>query len=255
VARRVHGQTQAAVLPRSPASHRLASAATVMARRAAPPVARARSFACASDGNFRIHSPIPIAAAGPAPWQGLPLRFAQRGAQRGGVCSHKRPQGGDALLGGPVGGVSQLHFLIGEIERQGEIIDARPVSHEVQVGDRDQLLTAEVDVVAPEVAVHELAGSAGSQRPFRFADQVGEPQRDIVAVDQITEHDKGLVLTLTRSTTNQCGDQTELVVVPQGATKPLSGYGSSHLAGRCGGSVTDRCFVQSARATEHYLAA
>jgi hypothetical protein len=68
------------------------------------------------------------------------------------------------------------------------------------------------------------------------------------AVDRMWFRRHWLVLTLTRSTTNQCGDQTELVVVPQGATKPLSGYGSSHLAGRCGGSVTDRCFVQSARA-------
>jgi hypothetical protein len=59
VTRRLGGQTQTAVLPRSPASHWLASAATVMARRTAPPVARACSFARASDGNFRTHLPIP----------------------------------------------------------------------------------------------------------------------------------------------------------------------------------------------------
>ena len=55
------------MLPRSPASHRLASAATVVARRTAPSVARACSFACSSDSNFRTHLPIPMAAAGPAP--------------------------------------------------------------------------------------------------------------------------------------------------------------------------------------------
>jgi hypothetical protein len=99
----------------------------------------------------------------------------------------------------------------------------------------------------------ENSRSTGRARPSFAA--LRRSELAALAVDQITEHDKGLVLTLTRSTTNQCGDQTELVVVPKGATKPLSGYGSSHLAGRCGGSVTDRCFVQSARATEHYLAA
>jgi site-specific recombinase XerD len=36
-----------------------------------------------------------------------------------------------------------------------------------------------------------------------------------LTVDQITEHDRGLVLTLTRSKTNQFGEQTELVVLPQ----------------------------------------
>jgi hypothetical protein len=46
----------AAPQPRKPS---VGLAATVMALRTAPPVARACSFACASDGNFRTHSPIP----------------------------------------------------------------------------------------------------------------------------------------------------------------------------------------------------
>jgi site-specific recombinase XerD len=36
-----------------------------------------------------------------------------------------------------------------------------------------------------------------------------------LTVDQITEHDRGLVLSLPRSKTNQFGEQTELVVLPQ----------------------------------------
>jgi len=62
-----------------------------------------------------------------------------------------------------------------------------PVPHEVEVGDRHQLLTADVDVVVPEVAVHELARSAGSQPRFGFANQVREPQRgvDKVAVGRV----------------------------------------------------------------------
>lgn len=51
---------------------------------------------------------------------------------------------------------------IGVIEDESEIVDRRPLLHEVEIEDRHHPVAIKQDVVVPEISAHQLTGSACS---------------------------------------------------------------------------------------------
>ena len=62
----------------------------------------------------------------------------------------------------------------GAPQRQGQVVDAGPLAHEVEIAHQHRPAVAEQHVVVPEVTVDQLAGQPGDQPGLGLADQLGE---------------------------------------------------------------------------------
>lgn len=89
-----------------------------------------------------------------------------RGSVGANELSHRLEYAGLAV------GPEQRRVRVVESERQ--IIYTRSLFHEIEVEDSGHVIAAELDVVVPEVAMHELAANAIHKRSFCSPEFFGE---------------------------------------------------------------------------------
>lgn len=116
--------------------------------------------------------------AGEGDRQGCQFSAGQRRGELAGVGVDEWCELGSAGSLVPEPCSVEVGLLVGEVQQQGEIVDARSPAQEFEVGHRDDALVAEVDVVVPEVPVRDLSGQTVGLRVRRAPESPGTGLRE-----------------------------------------------------------------------------